>query len=221
MIPKRLALYCAGAYGIEVLDSVNRINQIEKRWTEIFFIDDSIESGSRINGVPAFSFEAAREVFDKSLDVCITNGNPVARKLIRGRLANFEPKLVNVVDHSSIVSEYAVLGSGVIVSEQVIISARSIVSDNVSINRQSIIGHDVFIGQDSAISSQVNLGGNVQVGNGTFVGMGAKIRERVVIGNQCVIGMGSVVMSDVPDGVLALGNPARVIKKNDGDNLFQ
>jgi sugar O-acyltransferase (sialic acid O-acetyltransferase NeuD family) len=206
---------------MEVLDSVNRINQIEKRWHEIFFIDDSIASGTRINGVPAFSFEAATDLFDSALDVGISNGNPVARKLIRERLDYFEPKLVNIIDPSSIVSEYAVLGSGVIVSEQVIISTRSIVSDNVSINRQSIIGHDVLIGQDSAISSQVNLGGNVQVGNGTFIGMGAKIRERVAIGNHCVVGMGSVVMNDVPDGVLALGNPARVIKKIDGDNLFQ
>ena len=37
----------------------------------------------------------------------------------------------------------------------------------------------------------------------------------VTIGNRVVIGAGTVVTRDIPDGVLAAGNPARVIKKLD------
>ena len=35
----------------------------------------------------------------------------------------------------------------------------------------------------------------------------------VTIGNDVVIGAGSVVLHDIPDGVLAAGNPCRVIRK--------
>lgn len=36
----------------------------------------------------------------------------------------------------------------------------------------------------------------------------------VTIGNNVVIGAGSVVTKDIPDNVIAVGNPCRVIKEN-------
>ncbi len=55
-------------------------------------------------------------------------------------------------------------------------------------------------------SKPVTLGDNVWLGARVIVGKG------VSIGNNSVIGAGSVVMSDIPDNVVAAGNPAKVIK---------
>jgi acetyltransferase-like isoleucine patch superfamily enzyme len=57
------------------------------------------------------------------------------------------------------------------------------------------------------------LGGGVQVGNGSFVGMGATVRQSIRIGHDSVIGAGAVVVNDVPDAVVVLGVPARVVKR--------
>lgn len=45
-------------------------------------------------------------------------------------------------------------------------------------------------------------------------GGGAIIMPSVTIGNHVVIGAGSVVTKDIPDHVIAYGNPCRVIREN-------
>ncbi len=53
----------------------------------------------------------------------------------------------------------------------------------------------------------------VEIGDNVFVGMGARILKGVVIGSDSVIGAGAVVTSSIPAGVIAAGNPARVIRE--------
>ncbi|MDP8910139.1 MAG: acyltransferase [Chloroflexota bacterium] len=58
----------------------------------------------------------------------------------------------------------------------------------------------------------------VEIGDNVFVGMGVKILKGVTIGADCVIGAGAVVSSSIPPGVVAAGNPARVIRELDCDD---
>jgi maltose O-acetyltransferase len=53
----------------------------------------------------------------------------------------------------------------------------------------------------------------VEIGDNVFVGMSAKILKGVTIGSDSVIGAGAVVSSSIPSGVIAAGNPARVIRE--------
>ena len=53
----------------------------------------------------------------------------------------------------------------------------------------------------------------VTIGEGCWIGGGAIICPGVTIGNRCVIGAGSVVTKDIPDDSVAVGNPARVVRK--------
>lgn len=46
-----------------------------------------------------------------------------------------------------------------------------------------------------------------------WIGGGVQILPGVTIGNNVVIGSGSVVTKDIPDGVIAVGNPCRVIRE--------
>lgn len=52
----------------------------------------------------------------------------------------------------------------------------------------------------------------VEIGDNVFVGMGAKILKGATIGSDSVIGAGAVVSGSIPSGVIAAGNPARVIR---------
>lgn len=56
---------------------------------------------------------------------------------------------------------------------------------------------------------------NVTIGDNVFIGAGTIVLPGVSIGNNVVIGAGSVVSRDIPDGSLAVGNPAKVVKSLD------
>jgi acetyltransferase-like isoleucine patch superfamily enzyme len=53
----------------------------------------------------------------------------------------------------------------------------------------------------------------VEIGDNVFVGMGARILKGATIGSDAVIGAGSVVTGTIPAGVVAAGNPARVVRE--------
>lgn len=53
----------------------------------------------------------------------------------------------------------------------------------------------------------------VNIGNDCWIGGGAIICPGVTIGNRCVIGAGAIVTKNIPDDSLAVGNPAKVIRK--------
>jgi maltose O-acetyltransferase len=86
------------------------------------------------------------------------------------------------------------------------------IGDDVTLApRVSIIAHDA--------STKVALGktrvGKVRIGNRVFVGASSIILPGVTIGDDVVIGAGSVVTRDIPSGVVASGNPCRVIGRVD------
>ena len=53
----------------------------------------------------------------------------------------------------------------------------------------------------------------IKVGNNVWIGGNSSICQGVKIGSNTTIGANSLVLSDIPDGVLAYGNPCKVIKK--------
>lgn len=61
-----------------------------------------------------------------------------------------------------------------------------------------------------AIQMQYNL--DVHIGNNVWIGAGAIVLPGVSIGDDTVIGAGSVVNKDIPSGVVAVGNPCRVLR---------
>ena len=53
----------------------------------------------------------------------------------------------------------------------------------------------------------------VTIGDNVWIGGNAVILPRVTIGNNVVIGAGSIVAKDIPDNVIATGNPCKIIRE--------
>ena len=53
----------------------------------------------------------------------------------------------------------------------------------------------------------------MSIGDDVWAGGNVVINPGVTIGSNVVIGSGSIVVKDIPDGVIAAGNPARVIRE--------
>jgi UDP-3-O-[3-hydroxymyristoyl] glucosamine N-acyltransferase len=71
------------------------------------------------------------------------------------------------------------------------------------------IAHNVTIGANCAIVSGVVIAGSCTIGENTFIGMNASIRNGIKIGANCFVGAGAVVVKDVPDRWVVMGNPAK------------
>lgn len=216
-----LYIYCAGAFGKEIMDVARRKNGVSNRWREIKFVDDVL--------VESFKYDAEVSKFKDLIasnclvnaEFVIANGEPMVRKEIAESLRACGAKMGLLIDGSSIVVESARIEEGVVVAPFCSISSSSVLSRNCCINTASIIGHDVCIGENSVISSMVNMGGASVVGENSYIGMGAMIKDGLRIGSNSIVGMGSVVHTDIPDGVIALGNPARVARRNTEQIVFK
>jgi serine O-acetyltransferase len=79
-----------------------------------------------------------------------------------------------------------------------------------SIGENAIIYHGVTLGAKDLDIGYTKTSRPV-VGNGVLIGSGAKVLGGVTIGNDVCIGANSVVLDSLPDGVLAVGVPARVV----------
>ena len=60
----------------------------------------------------------------------------------------------------------------------------------------------------------------ITVGDNVWIGGGVRVLPGVTIGSNVIIGAGSVVTHDIPDGVIAFGNPCRVHREVSDEELF-
>ena len=86
--------------------------------------------------------------------------------------------------------------------------------DACIVNTSASIDHECHLGDGVHIAPGATIAGCVSIGDFSFIGAGAAVLPRVRIGNRCIIGAGSIVTRDIPDGVVAYGNPARVVRNN-------
>lgn len=94
------------------------------------------------------------------------------------------------------------------------------VQDNCVIHADK--GFDVEIGADVTIGHGSIVHG-CRVGDGSLIGMGAIILNGAVIGKNCLIGAGALVTgkSNIPDGSLVIGSPAKVKRSLTEDEIKQ
>lgn len=101
---------------------------------------------------------------------------------------------------------------------KVTIGANVQIAPNVSIYTA---GHPIH---PESRSSGYEYGIPVTIGNNVWIGGNSIILPGVTIGNNVVIGAGSVVAKDIPDNMIAVGNPCRIIRKiteDDRMNYFK
>lgn len=217
---KILGIYGAGGLGREVLELSRIINEKNHQWESFVFIVDGDAKGSA-NGVPILKYEDALETYGESLDVTVAIGEPAIREQKFAQLKKggvHTPTLVHPDVH---IPDSTKIGTGVTIQYGCFISCNVTIEDGVFLQPQCNIGHDDILREGCMVSGICNLGGAVTIGRHSYVGISAVIKQGLSIGEYAIIGMGTIVNSDVMDGVIALGNPARVIARNTDRRVFR
>jgi maltose O-acetyltransferase len=71
---------------------------------------------------------------------------------------------------------------------------------------------------NAELRRQQEFGKPISIGSDVWIGGGALILPGVRIGSRTVVGAGSVVTRDLPDDVLAAGNPCRILRDISNEN---
>jgi len=127
------------------------------------------------------------------------------------------------IDDNSKVGAFVEIQKGVKVGKNVKISTHSFICEGVTIEDDVFVGHNVSFINDKYPRS-TNEGGELQteadwkvvptvVKRGASIGTSATIMCGVTIGEGAIVGAGSVVTKDVPPKVIAVGVPARILKR--------
>ena len=119
-------------------------------------------------------------------------------------------EFATAIHPSAIVSPTAKIGEGTVVMAGAVINADAVIGKHCIVNTGATVDHDCIIEDYCHIAPGAHISGGTHIGEGTWIGVGACVIQCLNIGKDCMIGAGSVVVSDIPDGVTAYGNPCRV-----------
>ena len=185
---------------------------------EVLF-DNDPRVASPVEGVPIFTGEAgfrswrSKHPGEQACLVAIGGARGGERLAIQARLQAHGLHPVVAVHPTAYVALGARLGPGSQVLAHATLAAEAYAGLGVIVNTAASVDHECRLGDGVHIAPGAVLAGQVTVGDRSFVGTGAVVLPRIAIGRDCIVGAGSVVTRDLPDGVVAYGNPARVARQ--------
>lgn len=139
-------------------------------------------------------------------------GNNLIRKKIDQSLYHLLGPSINAIHPQSIISPNAqIASSGVMIAPNAVVNACASIGKGCICNTSCIIEHECHIEEFCHIAPGATLCGNVKVGTTSFIGAQAVIKQGIRIGKNVTIGAGTVVLNDVPDNTVVVGNPQRFL----------
>lgn len=208
MNKRKLIIIGAGGYAKSVLDSVNY-----DLYEFVGFIDERFERNEHLGyKVLAHNLDNIKE--KNSYCYFIAIGDNAKRKKWFDRLEENSLEIINIIDKSAIVSKMAKIGKGCFVGKMAIVNSCATIGDNTVINTKSLVEHGCTVGKHANISTNTTINGDVVVGEGTVLYSGVTVIGQRLVGDWSVVGAGAIVTKNIPNNVVAVGIPAKVIKDN-------
>ena len=121
-------------------------------------------------------------------------------------------ELVNAIHPRAYVATSAHIGVNVIINAQTAIQPYAVLGNGVMVHAGVIVDHHSVIEDYANLAPGAALAGWVHVKEGAYIYTNATVIPTRKIGRYAVVGAGAVVLQDVPDYAVVVGNPARIIK---------
>ncbi len=218
MIKEKIILIGSGQYARMVIDNIEDIGNIE-----IFGIVTSIpeEVGKNWYRYPIIGInEEIDRIFSENKDLTgyfltidtLRNGNMRPREQMY-KMLDKKYRAPNLIHPKALISRHAILGHGNILEAYTKIANGARMGSHCIVNSFTAVNHDQIIGDNVLIVGNVSMAG-CSIGDNTIIADGASVGFKCSVGCNCIIGDGAVIAKNIPDNVVAYGNPARIIRRN-------
>ena len=185
-----------------------------------FVTNSESELGKTFYGYPVLCLddqlanvcEENRDIRHYFLGIGVASGSMLGRLSIYQRLDNILSP-ANVIAPESVISRHAIIGEGIFIEPYVRISNGVKLGNHCIVQSFTAINHDQTIGDNVLIGCNVAMAGS-SVGSHTTIADGSTIGFKKCIGSNCLVTDGTVVTKDIPDNVVAYGNPARTMPRD-------
>jgi len=141
----------------------------------------------------------------------IAIGDNRIRQKIYKNLLPVIGKPINAIHSSAIISSSVMLQDGIMVAANATINPHAQIGKAVVCNTGTVIEHECIVGDFVHIAPAAVLCGNVTIGENSFIGANTVIKQGIIIGKNVTIGAGSVIIDNIPDNVMVVGNPHRIL----------
>jgi len=217
----KIVLLGASGHAKVVADAAQR----EGRFEVVGFLDQKARPGQRHFGKPVLGTEEdlPRLVAELGLDgIFVSIGDNHHREQAVERIQKRCPQLpfVSIVHPDATVAASVLVGEGSVLMAGCRVNADARIGRHCIVNTQSSLDHDSVLEDFASLAPGAITGGNVRVGRGSTISLGASVIHGVQIGAHTVVGAGSTVLSDLADHVVAYGTPARVVRSRQAADRY-
>lgn len=207
-----------GGYSANLVDTMRDENKAAGRevWRPVGFLDDEpTRRGSSYYGLPILGelHEAGRFGDAFFINAIGSTKSVTLKPYLIARTAVPPDRFITLRHPSSYVSNSATLGPGTAITQHCVVMADALVGMHVKTLPLATISYGATIGDYSTVAGGAVVAAEVRIGSCVYVGANCAIRERIIIGDDVILGMGAMVVRDVPRGTVAVGIPARPIKR--------
>jgi len=211
----RVLIVGAGGHAQVVVDILQQMGRAGSDLHPIGYLDDNPAlPGQLFLDLPVLGPISHLATIPHDAVVVAIGANETREHIFTNLLARNERFLV-ARHPSAIVAPDVQIGPGAMLCAGVVVNTGSRIGANVILNTGCTVDHHNQIGDHAHLAPGVHTGGEVVIGAGAFVGIGAVVMPQRTIGAWSTVGAGAVVTKDIPARVVAAGAPARVIRRLD------
>ena len=211
---KDIFIYGTGGLAMEVAWLIEDINKEHHCWNLRGYIDDQNPHkwGQYLYNYQVLGGNKFLREAGENCALIIAIGNPRARRqVVEDELHDLEIHYPILIHPSVLMSPSVKIGEGTVVAARNTITVEVKLGRHVFLNLSCTIGHGAVIGDYCVLHPGVHVSGDVTVGRCTMIGTGAQLIQGTQVGAKTIIGAWAVVIRHVPDCVVAVGNPTRIV----------
>lgn len=202
----KLLILGAGGHGKVVADIALKMN----KWNNIYFLDDDESISEAISIKRVGKLEDSYKMI-KEFDFFVAIGNNSDRMKIQSHLEDLGANIPILIHPTAIIGADVKVDIGTVIMAGVVINCCTTIGKGCIVNTNSNIDHDNFIDDYVHISPGSSLGGTVNIGTKTWIGIGSTIINNVSIGKDCIFGAGSVIITDILESGTYVGVPSKKV----------